>query len=72
MIWEIGPKEQEWSAGKREGCQRLSLVVKGFTVGGSLPVLLAVGSRAADPGQAGGMDPIAVLLVRCPSVSDHH
>lgn len=58
MIWEIGPKEQERSAGKRKGCQLLSLGVKGFTMGGSLPVLLAVGSRAADPGQAGGMDPL--------------
>ena len=42
---------------RRKGRQLLSLAVKGFTVGGSLPVLLAVGSRAADPGQAGGMDP---------------
>lgn len=30
---------------RRKGCQLLSLVVKGFTMGGSLPVLLAVGSR---------------------------
>lgn len=82
MILEIGPKEQEWSVGKREGKKEgVPASVpggQGFHHGRLPARTPGCGQQSgqadtpADPGRAGGINFTAVLTVRCSIVSEHH